>query len=388
MKNINYGSQTINENDIKSVSKILRSKTITQGIQVDLFEKKINQLFGGKFCVALSSGTAALHLSILALNLKKNDIIITTPITFLATATSIINAGCKIFLSDINLTNFTLDTNILEENLKKLKKLKKKCAAVIAVDYAGSPCDWKKLKKLSLKYKFKLINDNCHAIGSKYLTSVKYAIKFADIVTQSYHPVKNITTGEGGSMITNNKRIYEKVKLMRSHGIIRKKKEMKKLGTWHYRADTLGYNYRLTDFQSALGISQLNKLSNFLKKRNKIAKIYNQNFENKKKITVKKEIEENSYCAYHLYTILFNFKKYKISKVSFFEKMKKDKINLQVHYIPLYKMEIIKRNLFNKKEKFPNSEYFYNNSFSIPIFPNLSLKDQKYVINKISNYLY
>ena len=190
MKHINYGSQTIDKKDIKSVVKILKSKTITQGNQINKFEKKINQIFGGRYCVALSSGTAALHLSLLSLNLKKKDLVITTPITFLATATSIINSGCQIFLSDINLNNFTIDTDILEKNLIKLKKIKKKCSAVIAVDYAGSPCNWKELKRLSKKYNFKLINDNCHAIGSKYFNSMKYAIKYADIVTHSYHPEK------------------------------------------------------------------------------------------------------------------------------------------------------------------------------------------------------
>lgn len=387
MKNINYGSQTIDEKDIQSVSEVLKSKLITQGNKVSDFEKRIKQFFGGKYCVALSSGTAALHLSILALNLKKTDIVITTPITFLATATSIINSGCKIFLSDINLVNFTIDTKILEKNLIKIKNKKKKCAAVIAVDYGGSPCDWKKLKELSKKYKFKLINDNCHAIGSKYLGSSKYAIKYADVVTHSYHPVKNITTGEGGCMITKDKKIFKSVNLMRSHGMYKDKKKLREIGPWYYQSDILGYNYRLTDFQASLGISQLKKLNFFLNRRNEIAKIYTKNFEDNKNFFMKSELERNNFCAYHLFTVLFNFKKNKISKKSFFQKMKRDKINLQVHYIPLFKMNIIKKNCINIKDKFLNSNFFYKNTFSIPIYPGLKKKDQMYVISKIKKYL-
>ena len=387
MKYINYGSQTIDSKDIKSVTKVLKSKFITQGNQIPIFEKKINKFFGGKYSVAVSSGTAALHLSMIALNLKKNDVVITTPITFLATATAVINAGCKLFLSDINLVNFTIDAEILEKNLRKLKKKNQNCAAVIAVDYAGSPCDWKKLKKLSKIYNFKLINDNCHAIGSKYLNSCKYAIKYSDIVTHSYHPVKNITTGEGGCVITNNKKIYKKILLMRSHGMFKNKKKLNKIGPWYYNSNTLGFNYRLNDFQAAMGISQLKKINFFLKKRNSIAGIYSKNFKDCRKITLKQELEKNNFCSYHLFTILFDFKKNKISKKSFFEKMKKDKINLQVHYIPLNHMDIIKKNLLNLKSKQSNSEYFYKNTFSIPIYPDLSISDQKYVIKKIKKHL-
>ncbi len=387
MNIINYGLHTICNEDINSVVKVLKSNFLTQGNQVNLFEKKISSLFGNKYSVAVSSGTAALHLSMIALNLKKTDIVITTPITFLATATSVINAGYKLFLSDINLNNFTIDTNILEQNLKRLNKQNKNCAAVIAVDYAGSPCDWKSLKKLSRKYNFKLINDNCHAIGTKYLGSSKYAAKYADIVTHSYHPVKNITTAEGGCVLTNNKDIFNKVKLMRSHGMFKDKKKLNKIGLWFYESSVLGYNYRLNDIQAALGISQLKKLNFFLKKRNIIAKLYQKKFENNKKINSKKELVRNNFCSYHLYTLIYNFKKNKISKKSFFRKMKKNKINLQVHYIPLNYFKIIKKNLFNIKDKFKNSDYFYKNSFSIPIYPDLKKKDQLYVINKILKYL-
>lgn len=385
MRNISYGKQTINREDIKAVSKSLSSRFITQGPLVQKFEKKLSNYFGSKYCLALSSGTAALNLALLSLNLKKNDIVMTTPITFLASASCIINAGCKIFLVDINDKNFTIDVELLEKKLKKLKTKKIFPKALIAVDYAGYPCNWKKIKKLSKNYKFITINDNCHAMGSKYYGSKKYAIKYADIVTQSFHPVKTITTGEGGALYTNKSNIFNKVKLLRSHFIDRSLTD--KYGLWHYKVDSLGFNYRLTDIQSSLGISQLNRIDKFVDSRKKIARNYDKLIQEYPQFLTIQNNDKNIENSYHLYPLLFDFKKYKCSKKNFFLYMKKKGISLQVHYIPLQFHNLIKKNTINIKDKFVVSEKFYQKSFSIPIYPDLKYSQQRQILKLIINFL-
>ena len=381
MKAISYGAQTISRSDVASVTKILTSRFLTQGPTIKKFEKNLSKYFGSKHCLAVSSGTAALYMTLLALNLKKNDIVITTPITFLASASCIINAGCKIVLVDINLKDFTIDTDKLEKKLIDLKKQKKIPKALIAVDYSGYPCNWKKIKVLSKKYNFMTINDNCHSLGTRYFGSKKYAMKYADIVTQSFHPVKTITTGEGGAIHTNKERIFKKTKLIRSHSIDRSLTN--KFGPWYYQVENLGFNYRLTDIQASLGISQLSQIDKFVTSRKNIAKRYNKFFKKNEKFKTINIDDKNIESSYHLYPVLFDFEKYKISKKNFFLKMKKKGIMLQVHYIPLHHLNLIKKNCVNLKDKFLNSEIFYKNSFSIPIFPNLKTKDQIYIFNQI-----
>ena len=263
---INYGKQNINQNDIDSVSNTLRGRYITQGPKVDEFELVLKNKFGSKYCCALSSGTSALHLAAIALGWNKDDIIISTPITFVASINCIRYVNATPDFVDINNKNFTIDPNKLEDKINKYRIKKKKIKAVIGVDYAGHPADWKTLRFLADKYDFRLVNDNCHAMGASYYNDTKYAIKYADVVIQSYHPVKHITTGEGGAVFTNDKSIDEKIRTLRSHGIS-KRKNSKNIGSWHYEMHEIGFNYRITDLQSALGISQLNRLNDFVSMR-------------------------------------------------------------------------------------------------------------------------
>ena len=212
----------------------------------------------------------------------------------------------KVDFCDINLKSYTLDLNKLENKLKKNNKI----GAVIGVDYAGHPSEWKDLWYLKNKYNFFLINDNCHALGARYNNEKHYATKYADLVTQSFHPVKNITTGEGGAILTNNKSFYNDILLMRSHSMIRNKNLAKSYGRWHYKIDKIGYNFRLNDIQCALGVSQLKKIHLFLKRRRQIAKTYNDAFA-KKTIFTTPKIEKNVFHSYHLYPLLIDFKKKK-----------------------------------------------------------------------------
>ena len=276
---ISYGKQYIDSKDISAVRKVLLSDWLTQGPLISKFEFELKKYFGAKYCSVVSNGTAALHLAGLALGWKKGDIILTSPISFLATSNCILYSGATPDFIDIDKTNYNIDTNKLEEKLKKIKSSSKKVVAVVATDYAGNPCNWKYLKQLASKYNFILINDNCHAIGATYYNNKSYAVKYADIVTHSYHPVKNITTGEGGAILTNNKEIFEKINTLRSHGIEKKSKEkLSRKGLWYYEMHELGYNYRITDIQCALGISQLKKINKFIKRKREIAKIYDEQF--------------------------------------------------------------------------------------------------------------
>ena len=376
---IRYGRHTINETDIKSIENVLRNDSLTQGKHVKKFENALKIKFGSRYCSSLSSGTAALHLGVMALSLPKNSKIITTPLTFVATANSIILNNLKPELVDIDLTTYTIDVNKLEHKLKKDNKIK----AVIAVDYAGNICDWKSLNFLARKYNIKLINDNCHAIGSMYNDSIKYASQFADVVTQSYHPVKAITTAEGGSILTNNKKIYENISLLKNNGIIRNKNLSKKFGAWFYSIKKLGYNYRLSDIQCALGISQLKRLNQFILARRKIAKIYDKAFSNIDKLQIPK-VREKCYHSYHLYPLLIDFKKTRINKKKFFAKLQSNGIYTQVHYLPIHYHEYYKKKFNFKKGDFPNSENFYNKEISLPIYP---LLKKKYVFKVIDNII-
>lgn len=378
-KSINYGNHFISNDDILSVTNALKEKKITQGYIVEKFENKLNSFFNSKYALVVSSGTAALHLSMLSLNLSKKDKVITSPISFLASANCVEYVGAKVDFCDIDKNNFTMDPNLLEDKLKKDKNIK----AAIVVDYAGHPAAWEDFLYLKKKYKIILVNDNCHAFGSKFNNDEDYAIKYADIVTQSFHPVKQITTGEGGAIITNNKNLYSKVKLLRSHGMIRS--DNKNTGPWLYSMNELGYNYRLPDINCALGISQLKKIKIFIKKRRQIAEIYKKNlildF-----IKLPKN-NNNIFHSHHLYPIQINFKSLKIDKKTFFKKMMKQNINLQVHYIPIHLQNYYRKKYGFKKGDFKIAENFFKNEVSLPIYYTLTEKEQYRVINEIKKIL-
>lgn len=382
MQLINYGKQFVDNRDVQSVKKTLLSDYLTQGPKVELFERSLLKLLGGKYCTVVSSGTAALHLLAIACNWKKNDIILTTPISFLATSNSIVYVGATPAFVDIEEKTGNICVKKLEIKIKQLKKNNKKIKAIIAMDYGGFPCNWKELKKISKKYNLILINDNCHALGSTLDGSYKYAIKYADFVTLSFHPVKSITTAEGGAVISKNKSIDNLIKSLRSHGVEKKEKK----GLWFYEMHRLGYNYRLSDIQCALGISQIKKIKEFIKKKKKIAKIYNKAFKDLPYIETPNE-DNNINSSYHLYPLRIRFDKFKISKKLFFLSLLKNKIKLQVHYIPIYKQPFYKKNFNHKVSDFKMSEKFYKEVVSLPIYYTLNQQKQKKIIKNILKLL-
>tara|TARA_B100000579_G_scaffold437201_1_gene465615 strand:- start:4662 stop:5837 length:1176 start_codon:yes stop_codon:yes gene_type:complete len=384
---INYGKQFIDQSDIEEVKKVLEGDWLTQGPHIENFENKLSSYFNAKYVCAVSNGTAALHLAGHALGWGENDLVITSPITFLATANSIIYSGAKPDFVDIDAKSYTLDLNKLEDRINFFKKNNKSVKAIIGVDYAGHPCNWEELSYLSKKYNIQLINDNCHALGAEYNGDKGYAVKFADIVTQSYHPVKHITTGEGGSILTNNASYDKKVRLLRSHGMVKEEYQSdEQNGPWYYEMHELGYNYRITDMQSALGTSQLKKLDEFIIKRRSIAMSYNNAFKSIPYVTIP-YCDKNIFHSYHLYPLLIDFKKFSITKIEFFIKMKEMGINLQVHYIPIHFQPYYSSNFGFQKGDYPISESFYQNEVSLPIYPGLENEKVDYVINCVKNIL-
>jgi len=370
---INYGKQTLKDNDIKAVIKTLKNDFLTSGPKVEKFEKELIKKFGGKFCSAVNNGTSALNIIGKALGWKKNDNIVTTPLSFLATANCIVNNNATPIFSDVENENLTIDPEKLEDKLRK-----KNVKAVIAVDYAGHPCDWDSLRYLSNKYNFKLINDACHSMGSKFNNNSKYATYYSDFVTQSYHPVKAITTGEGGSIFSKDKKIANRISEIRNHSMQRTQKK----GPWYYEIHEVGSNYRITDFQCALGISQLKQLDNFIRIRRKIASIYLKELKNDERFILPKE-KKNCYHSFHIFPLQINFDKLKINKKELFKRFKKRGINLQVHYIPIHLQPFYKKKFGYKVNQFPNAEKFYKKEVSLPIYPDLKNNDLYKVINEL-----
>ena len=385
MEVINYGKQTIDEDDIAEVVKVLRSNLLTSGPLVKKFEEQISKKFKSKYSCVVSSGTAALHLAGVTLGWSKGDVVLTTALTFVASVNAIIYCGATPDIVDIDDSSYCIDLKKLENKIKQYLENGKKIKAVIAVDFAGHPCNWIGLSKLAKKYNFDLVNDNCHAIGASYLSDTGYAVKYADIVTHSYHPVKNITTGEGGALLTNNKSYHSNISLLRSHGINRDVVS-KNDGNWFYEIDAIGYNYRLTDIQCALGYSQLNKLERFIKSRKKIAELYLKSFANDERFilpTISKDVSH----AFHLFVLRINFDITKINKKDFFIKMNKKNINLQVHYIPIFMHKHLSKKIQFIESEFRNTSNYYKQAVSLPIYPELNNEQQQYVIKTIKELL-
>ncbi len=378
---INYGKQYIDTSDITEVQKTLKSNFLTQGPRIKIFEQKISKYFSSKYSTVVSNGSAALVLAGKILNWKKDDWVITTPLTFVATANAVLHSGAKVALVDID-EHQTINCEKLEELIISLKRKKRKVHTVIGVDYSGNVCDWERLQRIKKKYGLKLLNDNCHAMGTKFKNSLGYALKYADIVTMSFHPVKSITTGEGGAILTNNKLYKKKADILRSQGVVKDKKN-----PWFYDVVELSSNYRLSDINCSLGITQIRKLNKFILKRRKIAKIYDKIF-SESPIFILPKFRKNCLHSYHLYPLQINFKKTQISKKDFFKFFSKKKINFQVHYVPLYKFTIYKNILKSVKfGEFSNTELFYDRAVSLPIFFSLSEKRAQKIGRMIFNYI-
>ncbi len=378
-----YSRQLINKDDINEVIKVLKSDYLTQGPNLEKLELNFKKKVKSKYCLAVSSATAGLHLSCLSLDLKKGDFLWTVPNSFVASANCGLYCGAKVSFVDINEFTFNIDINLLKKKLVRAKKQNKIPKVLVVVHMAGSPADMFQIKKLSKKYNFRIIEDASHAIGARYnKSSLVGSCKYSDVTVFSLHPVKIITSGEGGIITTNSIEIFNKIKSLRSHGILRDKNHLikKNYGYWYYEQKYLGYNYRLSDIHAALGSSQLKKVSYFVKKRNEIANYYKKNI--KEKNILFQKVLKGSYSSYHLFIIQFK----KIRNESIYNKLfndfRKKKIMVNLHYLPIH-LQPIYRKLGFKKNQFKISENYAQKSLSIPIYPQLKKKELDFIIKTI-----
>ena len=391
---IPYGRQNITEDDIQAVISALKGDYLTQGPTILEFEKAFAEYIGCRYAVAVANGTAALHLSVLALGIENGDKVITTPITFAASANCVKYCGGDVVFSDINPETYLLDVNAVEKLLESSPKGTYK--VIIPVDFAGRAVDLEAFKKLADKHDLWLIEDACHAPGGYFVDSKGFQQNcgngnYADLAIFSFHPVKHIATGEGGMITTNDKELYDKLLQLRTHGITRNVEEFSNSlefanGTanhnetypgWYMEMQTLGYNYRFTDFQSALGLSQLKKASAGIDRRREIASIYNDAFTNESFIKGQSGVIEGH--AYHLYVIEVD------NRLDLYNHLRENKIFAQIHYIPCHLMPYYKQ--FGWKEgDLLNAETYYKACISLPMYPTLQNEEQEFVINTIKEF--
>lgn len=371
---IPYGTQWIDEDDINEVVSVLKSDWITTGPKIKEFEDSLCSHVGCRYCVAVNSGTSALDIAVQSLDLPKGSEVITTPFTFVATSNSVIYNGLKPVFADICSDTFNID----HEDIRR--KITKDTKAIIYVDYAGQPCQYNEIREIADEFDLYLIEDACHAIGAEYDT--KKVGTLADLTIFSFHPVKHITTGEGGAIATEDTELYRYLSVLRSHGI--DKNAQDRYGpdaSWAYDMKYLGRNYRITDFQAALGISQLQKLNMFIDKRNELALMYNELLGEIDAITLP-VTKDNVRHAWHLYTILLDES---INRDEFFKYMRNVNIGVNLHYIPVYRHSYYVKNFGFNPEEFPVTEDVFKRIITLPLFPRMSEQQVNYVVTSLSH---
>jgi len=364
---IPYGHQSIENDDIEAVVKVLKSDWLTQGPKIEEFEKALAHFCGAKYAVAVANGTTGLHLAYLAAGINQGNEVITTPNTFVATTNMLMVIGAKPVFVDVRLDTYNLDETKIEE------KITKKTKAIIPVHFAGHPCEMEKILEIARKNKLIVVEDAAHALGAKYKNKKIGSLK-SDLAVFSFHPVKSITTGEGGVIVTNNKKYYEKLKLLRSHGVYKNS-----LGD--NIMSELGFNYRLTDIQAALGLSQLKKLDRFIKKRHQIVSWYKQELFKLNQIVLPAE-KQNSYSAWHLMVIRVKNKNCRNPLKHF---LLKNGISVNFHYPAVYKQPYYQKNGY-KNIQLLNMEKYHQTALTLPLYPDLKKKQVIYICNKLKSF--
>jgi len=383
MIKVPYGRQSINQADIDSVIQVLRSDFLTQGPSVPAFENAISEYCKVKYTIAVNSATSALHIACLSLGVKQGDLVWTSPITFVASANCALYCGATVDFVDIDSMTFNINVERLSEKLAQAEKVGRLPKVLIPVHLCGQSCDMLEIHKLSKKYGFKIIEDGSHAIGGKYLNDPIGNCKFSDITIFSFHPVKIITTGEGGVAVTNNPMLAKKMQLLRSHGITSTKSDMESRPQdeiCNYQQIDLGFNYRMNDMQAALGLSQLRRLDEFVSKRNEIAKRYDQLFSGMAITTP--WISPRCYSTYHLYVIRLKLESISKTQKCIHDALHSKGILVNLHYIPVYYHPFYERMGF-QRGYCEGSEKYYREALSIPLYPELTDDQQDFVVNAI-----
>lgn len=370
-----YGHQYIDEADVEAVTEVLRSDYLTCGPKITELERKLCELTGAKYAVACSNDTAALHIACMAAGVSEGDEVITTPITFLASANCAFYCNARPVFADIDPETYNIDPKAIEKSVTERTK------AVVAVDYTGQPVDLDPILETCKKNNLVLIEDAAHSIGSYYKGKAVGTI--ADMTTFSFHPVKTVTSGEGGAVLTNNEEYYRRLLLARNHGMTRNESEMigKSEGDWYYQMISLGYNYRMTDMQAALLLSQLKKLPMFSKRRKEIVKRYNEAFKDMPELVIQKEVD-GADTTRHLYILRLNTERLSIDRARFFEAMKAENIYCNVHYIPVYTQPFYRERGYQELH-LQNAEALYANMMSLPLYPAMTDQDVEDVIHAV-----
>ncbi len=363
---IPYGRQYIDEEDIRAVVEVLRSDFITQGPKIREFETALARTCGARYAVVFSSGTSALHGAYFALGLSEGDEFVVPSITFTATANAGLYLGAKPLFADVEPDTGNIDPSSVEELISPRTRL------VVAVHYAGHPADMEKIREIADRYGLKVVEDACHALGARYREFPVGSCRYADAVVFSFHPVKHITTGEGGAVLTDDEEVYEKLLMFRNHGITRDRERFihRPEGDWYYEVQLLGHNYRMTDIQAALGISQLRKLSRFVERRREIADTYRSAFEGNPHFEIPVE-KAYAYHSYHLYPVRLRDAS---QRAEVFRRLREKGLGVQVHYIPVYRHPLY-RELGYREGLCPRAEEFYSRVISLPVFP--AMKDEE-----------
>lgn len=377
---IPYSRQDIQESDVTSVLKVLQSDLLTQGPMVPKFEQIISEQCNVKHAVAVNSATSALHIALMALDVGDGDIVWTSPNTFVASSNAALYCGAKVDFVDIDPKTYNISIEEMANKLKRAKQTNKLPKVVIPVHFAGQPCDMQAIDEMAKRYGFKVIEDASHAIGGKYKGQPIGNCVHSDITVFSFHPVKIITTAEGGMALTNNDDLAVKLALYRSHGITRNPSLMTNTpdGPWYYQQVLLGYNYRMNDLQAALGISQTERLNDYIIRRHQIADRYNQEL-SELPVTLPKQ-EDYSHSAYHLYVIRLNLNAiYPLTHLKVFQYLLNHNILVNLHYIPVHTQPYYQSIGFNWGD-FPNAEAYYHDAVSIPLYPKMSDNEQTQVI--------
>ncbi len=384
---IPYGRQDITKEDIKAVVDVLNSPHLTQGPAVPKFEQAVLRHCNAKYAVATNSATSALHIACMALGLGPGDWLWTSPNTFVASANCGLYCGAQVDFVDIDSRTYNLCPKALEEKLRIAEKAGTLPKVVVPVHFSGQPCDMKAIHELSRKYGFKIIEDASHAIGGKYLNEPVGNCRYSDITVFSFHPVKIVTSAEGGMAVTNNDKLAEKMALFRSHGITRTPSLMTKPmeGSWYYQQVDLGFNYRMTDIQGALGASQMDRLVHYVARRHELAKRYDKLLSDLPVVTPLQK--KDGYSAFHLYVIRLKLNEITPSHVEVFEALRAKEIMVNLHYIPVHTQPYYQEMGFQEGD-FPEAEAYYAEAISIPLFPTLTNSEQDFVAESLKDAMY
>ena len=379
---IGYGHQYIDDSDIEAVVNVLKSDYLTQGPSVSAFEKKICDITGAKYCVSVSNATAGLHIAVAALGLQEGAEGITTPNTFLASSNCMVYNNVKPVFADIDAVSYNIDPVEIEKHITSKTKL------LIPVHFAGLPCEMEKISSIAKKNNLYVIEDAAHAIGSQYADgSYVGNCKYSQMTVFSFHPVKTITTGEGGAVTTNDEKLYKKLCMLRSHGTTKDENLLTtNPGPWYYEMQSLGFNYRMTDIQAALGVSQLNKLDFFKKRRREVIAKYNKAFAGMK--FLKTPLEPENVCScFHLYATQIDFNALGKTRTQVMQELREKGIGTQVHYIPVSTQPYYKNTFGYKDGDYPVAEKYYDQELSLPLYPGLSDDDVDTVIKAVKEVI-